>query len=97
MGSEGLAGLSKLTVFRACGRSLDELGECNRIVRLIGGRRNIYIWIFALGLLLGAAAEAYVVMALWAAISAAAQVVRASIAIRTHRMGRVPRELPVEA
>ena len=97
MGSEGLVGLSKLAVFRTCGRTLDELGEFNQLVRLIGGRRNVYIWIFALGLVLGTAADAYVVMALWAAATAAVQVLRASIAIRTHRVGRMRPELPAEA
>jgi hypothetical protein len=97
MASEGIAALSKLAVMRACGRTLDELGDFNRIVRLIGGRRNIYIWIFAFGLLFRAPAEAYVVMATWAAISAAVQVVRAWVVIRLHRLGRVAPELAAEA
>lgn len=97
MGAEAVAGLSKLAVIRSCGRTLDELGDFNRLVRLIGGRRNVYIWIFALGLIFGAPAEAYVVMATWAAITAAVQVVRASAAVRAHRLGRVSPELPAEA
>jgi len=92
MGSEGIAGLSKLKVMRACGRTLDELGDFNRIVRLIGGRRNIYIWIFALGLMIGLPAQAYVLMATWAAISAVVQALRAWIAIRTYRLDRVSPE-----
>jgi phosphatidylglycerophosphate synthase len=97
MASEGIAGLSKLTVIRACGRTLDELGDFNRIVRLIGGRRNIYIWIFAVGLLFRAPAEAYVIMAMWAALTAAVQVLRGSIVIRTYRLRRVSPEVPAEA
>jgi len=97
MGAEAVAGLSKLSVLRACGRTLDELGDFNRIVRLIGGRRNVYVWLFALGLLLGAPAQAFALMTTWAAVTAAVQVVRASVVVRTHRMGRVPPEVPVEA
>lgn len=81
IGGEGVAGLAKLSVLRYCGRTLDELGHFNRIVRLIGGRRNIYIWIFALGLLLGNPAQAFKLMACWAAISAAVQVARAAIVV----------------
>jgi hypothetical protein len=41
MGAEAVAGLAKLSVIRSCGRTLDELGDFNRVVRLIGGRRKI--------------------------------------------------------
>ena len=97
MGAEALAGLSKLSVLRACGRTLDELGDFNRIVRLIGGRRNIYVWLFALGLLLGVPAQAFALMATWAAVTTAVQALRASVAVRAHRIARVPPELPAEA
>jgi phosphatidylglycerophosphate synthase len=97
MGAEGVAGLARLSVIRSCGRTLDELGDFNRIVRLIGGRRNIYIWIFALGVVLGAPAEAFKLMAWWAAITAAVQVLRAALAVRSSRLRRVPSELPAEA
>jgi len=97
MGAEAVAGLSKLSVFRTCGRTLDELGDYNRIVRLIGGRRNVYIWLFALGLLLGRSGPAFALMAAWAAATAFVQVLRASVAVRAHRMARVPSEVPAEA
>ena len=58
MGAEAVAALAKWSVIRSCGRTLDEFGEFNRLVRLIGGRRNIYIWIFALGILFGIPDEA---------------------------------------
>jgi phosphatidylglycerophosphate synthase len=97
MGAEAVAGLSKLSVFRACGRTLDELGDFNRIVRLIGGRRNVYIWLFALGVLLGRSGQAFAFMAVWAAATAFVQVLRASFAVRAHRVGRMPSEVPAEA
>ncbi len=97
MTSEAVAGLSKLSVVSACGRTLDELGDFNRIVRLIGGRRNVYIWMFALGLVLGLAAETFVAMALWAAISATVQVIRASLVIRAHRTRRAAPVLAADA
>jgi phosphatidylglycerophosphate synthase len=97
MGAEAIAGLARLSVIRSCGRTLDELGEFNRIVRLIGGRRNIYVWIFTLGVLLGSPAEAFKLMATWAAITTAVQVPRAVFAVRVHRERRVPPELPAEA
>jgi len=97
MGAEAVAGLSKLSVLRACGRTLDELGDFNRIVRLIGGRRNVYVWLFALGILLGVPAQAFALIATWAAVTAAVQVLRASVAVRAHRIARVPPELPAEA
>ena len=53
MGAEAVAGLAKLSVLRSCGRTIDEIGHFNRIVRLVGGRRNIYVWMFALGILFG--------------------------------------------
>lgn len=97
MGAEAVAGLAKFSVIRSCGRTLDELGEFNRIVRLIGGRRNIYVWVFALGVLLGAPAEAFKIMSIWAAITAVVQVPRAAFAFRAHRERRASLEFPAEA
>ena len=47
IGAEAVAGLAKFSVIRSCGRTIDEIGHFNRLVRLVGGRRNIYVWIFA--------------------------------------------------
>jgi len=97
MGSEGVIGLAKLGVICSCGRTLDELGDINRLVRLIGGRRNVYIWIFALGVVLGNPVEAYKFMAIWAVVTAAVQVFSAVFAVRAHRARGLPAELTVEA
>ena len=97
MGAEAIGGLARLNVIRVCRRTLEELGDFNRIVRLIGGRRNIYVWLFALGLLLGLPGQAFALMATWAAVTAAVHVVRASSAVRVHRTGGLPPEIPAEA
>ena len=85
IGAEAVAGLAKWSVLRFCGRTIDEIGDFNRVVRLVGGRRNIYVWIFALGILLGTPAQAFKIIAWWAAVTAAVQVPRAALAVRSHR------------
>ena len=80
--AEGVDGLAKVSVIRRYGRLIDELSPLDRKIRLLGGRRNIYIWILAVGLLLGAPAKAFVVIAYWEAISAFVHVVRAFWTIR---------------
>jgi phosphatidylglycerophosphate synthase len=81
LGSEGVDGLAKLSIIRRYGRLIDELSPLDRKIRFLGGRRNIYIWILAVGMLLGAPAKSFVVMAYWEAVTAAVHVVRAAWAI----------------
>ncbi len=76
-------------MLRACGRTIDEIGDFNRVIRLVGGRRNIYIWLLAVGILLGAPAEAYKLVAWWGALTAAVQVPQAVLAVRAHRRGKL--------
>jgi phosphatidylglycerophosphate synthase len=83
--AEAVAGLAKWSVIRFCGRTIDELGDFNRIVRLVGGRRNIYVWLFALGLLLGTPVQAFEIIAWWGAVTAAVQVPRALLVLRRPR------------
>lgn len=75
--AEGVDGLAKLSVIRRYGRLIDELTPLDAKIRLLGGRRNIYIWIFAIGLLLGTPASAFVVIAWWEAATALVHVARA--------------------
>lgn len=42
----------------------------------MGGLRNIYIWILALGLILGTVAEAFKLIAWWGAVTAAVHLAR---------------------
>jgi phosphatidylglycerophosphate synthase len=88
IGAEAVAGLAKFSVIRTCGRTIDEIGDFNRLVRLVGGRRNIYVWIFALAILFGAPAQAFKIIAWWGAVTAVIQVPRAVLAVRSYRRQR---------
>jgi phosphatidylglycerophosphate synthase len=79
--AEGVDGLAKLSIIRRYGRLIDELSPLDRKIRFLGGRRNIYIWILAVGMVLGAPAQSFVVMAFWEAVTAAVHVARAIWAI----------------
>ena len=70
LAAEGLDGLAKASVYFTTGKVIDELGAFERFARLIGGRRNIYIWILTIGFLLGAPAKGFVVMA-WLQVATA--------------------------
>jgi phosphatidylglycerophosphate synthase len=80
--AEAAAGLAKLSVIRRFGRLIDEIGDFDRIFRLFAGRRNIYVWLFALGVLFQAPVDAFKIMAWWAAATAAVQVPRAIFVVR---------------
>ncbi|HYJ05564.1 MAG TPA: CDP-alcohol phosphatidyltransferase family protein [Chthoniobacterales bacterium] len=81
LAAEGIDGLAKLSIIRRYGRLIDELSPLDRKIRFLGGRRNVYIWILAVGVLLGAPAKAFVVMVWWEAATAVVHVVRAIWAI----------------
>ena len=68
--AEGIDGLAKASVYFTTGKIIDELGAFERFVRLVGGRRNIYIWILTIGFLLGAPAKAFMAMA-WLQVATA--------------------------
>jgi phosphatidylglycerophosphate synthase len=75
---EGLDAVAKGMILFKTGRIIDELGAFERAVRLIGGRRNVYIWILAIALLLGAPAKGFVTMAWLEIATAAAHLPRAA-------------------
>jgi phosphatidylglycerophosphate synthase len=77
LGSDLMDRLARRSVKKRLGRSLDDVTSFDRIVRGVGGRRNTYIWIFTVGLALGAAANAFVALCWWGAATAAAHVIRA--------------------
>jgi hypothetical protein len=58
-----------------------ELGPFDRLFRLVSGRRNIYVWILALGLLLGNVPGAFKLIAWWEAATAAVHLTRAAWAL----------------
>ncbi len=82
VGSDWLDQLARRSVKQRLGRNLDDVAPIDRFVRLIGGRRNIYIWIFAVGLALGAGRQAFTVFCCWGAVTAAVHFMRA-LQIRT--------------
>jgi phosphatidylglycerophosphate synthase len=81
VGAEILNALARTSIVRYCGKSMAELGRFDRFFRLVSGRRNIYVWILALGLLLGDAPGAFKVIAWWEAATAAVHLTRAAWAL----------------
>ena len=79
--AEGIDGFAKGSVNFTIGKLIDELKAFERFVRLVGGRRNIYVWILALGLILGTVAGAFKLIAWWEAATAAIQLARAAWAL----------------
>jgi len=75
-GSHLLDEFAKRRVKIARGRLLDDVMPFDRAFRLIAARRNVYVWILACGLLLGAFPQSYAIICGWAAISAATHLVR---------------------
>jgi 1L-myo-inositol 1-phosphate cytidylyltransferase / CDP-L-myo-inositol myo-inositolphosphotransferase len=81
VGAEVLNALARASIVRYYGKSISELGRFDRIFRLVGGRRNIYVWIVALGLILGTVAGAFKLIAWWEAVTAAVHLARANWAL----------------
>ena len=83
--AEALDLIAKGSILFRYGRLIDELGPFDRFIRLIGGRRNIYVWILAVGVLLRNPAKAFVVIACWESITAAIHLPRAAWALWVKR------------
>jgi hypothetical protein len=66
-----LDGLGKLGIYSAAEKSSSEPAAFDRIVRLFGGRRNIYIWVLIVCLFLRVPEKSIVIMAWWEGITAA--------------------------
>jgi len=81
IGAEVLNALARASIVRYYGKSISELGPFDRIFRLVGGRRNIYVWILVLGLIYGTPAGAFKLIAWWEAVTAAIQLARAAWAL----------------
>jgi hypothetical protein len=69
--AEALDGIGKLGVYGPAEKLLVEPGLLDRIVRLIGGRRNIYVWVLVACVVLGMPEKALIVMAFWEVATAA--------------------------
>jgi phosphatidylglycerophosphate synthase len=90
IGAEIVNALARATIVRYYGKSMAELGRFDRIFRLVGGRRNIYVWILALGLILGIPAGAFKLIASWEAITAAVHLARVAWALSALRTQSAP-------
>jgi phosphatidylglycerophosphate synthase len=91
IGAEVLNALTRTSIVRYYGKSISELGPFDRIFRLVGGRRNIYVWILVLGLIYGTPAGAFKLIAWWEAVTAAIQLARAAWALWALRSQSAPR------
>lgn len=89
-GSDLVDRYAKRLVKQQTGRNLDDVAPIDRLVRLIGGRRNIYIWMLAAGLTLGRAAEAFVLICYWGAATAGIHILRALFLRRALPSSHVP-------
>ena len=85
VGSHLLDEFAKRRAKMAKGRLLDDLTPFDRAFRLIAARRNVYVWVLACGLLLGAFPQSYAIICGWAAFSAAAHLVRSMWICNTSR------------
>jgi len=71
-------GVAKAIIYSTAGRLMTAPSVFDRFVRLIGGRRNIYIWVLAISLILGAPEKALIVMAWWELMTAAIDIPQAA-------------------
>ena len=76
IGSHLLDEFAKRRARMATGRLLDDLMPFDRTFRLIAARRNVYVWVLAIGFLLNALPQSYVIICGWAAFSAAVHLMR---------------------
>jgi phosphatidylglycerophosphate synthase len=91
IGAEVTNALARASIVRYYRKSISELGPFDRIFRLVGGRRNIYVWILALGLILGTVTGAFKLIAWWEAVTAAVQAARVAWALWALRSQSAPR------
>jgi hypothetical protein len=75
--AEALDGIGKLGVYAPAEKRLVEPDFFDGIVRLVGGRRNIYIWVLIVAVVLGVPAKALIVMACWEVVTAAVDLLHA--------------------
>jgi phosphatidylglycerophosphate synthase len=69
--AEALDGAVKLACLKRLGVIIDNAAPSMRLVRLLGGRRNIYVWIMALGWAVGHPTAAFVLLPVWEGATAA--------------------------
>jgi phosphatidylglycerophosphate synthase len=72
--AEGLDGLVKWAALERLGLIIDNAAPSMRRVRLVGGRRNIYVWIMAVGWAAGHPTAAFFLLPVWEGATAALHV-----------------------
>ncbi len=77
--------LAKKKAKQLTGRNLDDVAPFDRFVRLLGGRRNIYIWMLACALPFGLGDRAFVAACWWGATTAAVHLLRVGWLARRRR------------
>ena len=92
--AEALDGIGKLGVYLPAEKSLVGPDLLDRIVRLIGGRRNIYVWVLVACVVLGTPEKALIVMAFWEVATAAADLLHSCWIRYVHRRQSFP-DLPL--
>jgi phosphatidylglycerophosphate synthase len=85
IGSHLLDHFARRRAKMAKGRLLDDVAPFDRAFRLIGARRNVYVWILTCGFFLHAFPQSYGVICGWAAVSAAVHLVRSIWICNTER------------
>jgi phosphatidylglycerophosphate synthase len=83
--AEVVDGLMKLSIIRTFGRTIDEMSSFDRSVRLVGGRRNIYVWILASWIIGGRPEFGFMVIPWLEAGTALIHAIRAPWLILTRR------------
>jgi phosphatidylglycerophosphate synthase len=76
VGSDLVDKLAHRRVKQLTGRDLDDQTPFDALIRLVGGRRNVYVWLLAVGLVVGHPAPAYVTICWWGAATAAVHAFR---------------------
>jgi hypothetical protein len=92
--AEGLDGLVKLAALQRLGVIIDNAAPSMRLVRLVGGRRNVYVWIMAGGFVVGHPAAAFALLPLWQGATAALHLAWALANIGRFRIEPAAAELP---
>lgn len=88
LAAHAVGDLARRYVENMTGRSMDDLSPADRAFRLIGGRRNVYVWMFAIALLLGKPGTGFVAFCAWGMITCAVHVVRGLAVWFNHRAVR---------
>jgi phosphatidylglycerophosphate synthase len=86
---EALDGLGQAIIRFTSEKLMEEPGLFDRMVRLVGGRRNIYIWVLTVAVICGTPAKALIVMAWWEMVTAAIDLLRAGWSLYLLRRRKV--------